>query len=229
MMEESENPMNAATSNRSNDPSSSSFRKGSPAIGKNSIYGLSFHSLSNNDVESNKRDTDDNDQVEIDLNHDFNSQKSDNSTTGIRIHNDTSNAAIQEYSFGRMSSMKRYVKRCSLQRPRMFGAFLISLTCVLPLIITVIVLGSLLQDKIHHKKNKKTTITEVTSNWGAFSFTSNIAAVATDDFRCSTIGKGILAMGGNAVDGAVAAALCLGVVSPGTFVMYVRYVCFVFI
>ncbi|XP_048334514.2 glutathione hydrolase 1 isoform X1 [Ziziphus jujuba] len=41
-------------------------------------------------------------------------------------------------------------------------------------------------------------------------------AVATDDGRCSRIGMNVLREGGHAVDAAVAAALCLGVVGPGS-------------
>ncbi|XP_054821803.1 glutathione hydrolase 1-like isoform X2 [Prosopis cineraria] len=41
-------------------------------------------------------------------------------------------------------------------------------------------------------------------------------AVATDDRRCSRIGSDVLREGGHAVDAAVAAALCLGVVSPAS-------------
>lgn len=41
-------------------------------------------------------------------------------------------------------------------------------------------------------------------------------AVATDDRRCSRIGMEALREGGHAVDAAVAAALCLGVVSPAS-------------
>ncbi|ESQ28763.1 hypothetical protein EUTSA_v10019745mg [Eutrema salsugineum] len=41
-------------------------------------------------------------------------------------------------------------------------------------------------------------------------------AVATDDGRCSKIGMKILRQGGNAIDASVAAALCLGVVSPAS-------------
>ena len=41
-------------------------------------------------------------------------------------------------------------------------------------------------------------------------------AVATDDGRCSEIGMSALQQGGNAIDASVAAALCLGVVSPAS-------------
>ncbi|VVB03756.1 unnamed protein product [Arabis nemorensis] len=41
-------------------------------------------------------------------------------------------------------------------------------------------------------------------------------AVATDDGRCSEIGISVLREGGNAIDASVAAALCLGVVSPAS-------------
>lgn len=40
--------------------------------------------------------------------------------------------------------------------------------------------------------------------------------VATDDGRCSAIGRDMLQDGGNAIDATVAAALCLGVVSPAS-------------
>lgn len=39
-------------------------------------------------------------------------------------------------------------------------------------------------------------------------------AVATDDGRCSELGKQILQQGGNAVDAAVTVTLCLGIVNP---------------
>ncbi|CAN6235227.1 unnamed protein product [Urochloa humidicola] len=46
--------------------------------------------------------------------------------------------------------------------------------------------------------------------------TSPHGAVAADDGRCSRIGRDALRQGGTAVDAAVAAALCLGVVSPAS-------------
>lgn len=42
------------------------------------------------------------------------------------------------------------------------------------------------------------------------------AAVATDDGRCSRVGRDVLREGGHAIDASVAAALCLGVVSPAS-------------
>ncbi|XP_060215525.1 glutathione hydrolase 1-like [Lycium barbarum] len=45
---------------------------------------------------------------------------------------------------------------------------------------------------------------------------ANHGVVATDDGRCSRIGRDVLKEGGHAVDAAVAAALCLGVVSPAS-------------
>lgn len=46
--------------------------------------------------------------------------------------------------------------------------------------------------------------------------TSKNGAVASDDGRCSVIGKDVLKEGGNAIDAAVAASLCLGVVSAAS-------------
>ncbi|XP_059643374.1 glutathione hydrolase 1-like [Cornus florida] len=46
--------------------------------------------------------------------------------------------------------------------------------------------------------------------------TANHGVVATDDGRCSRIGRDVLREGGHAVDASVAAALCLGVVSPAS-------------
>ncbi|XP_043709470.1 glutathione hydrolase 1-like [Telopea speciosissima] len=46
--------------------------------------------------------------------------------------------------------------------------------------------------------------------------TAHNGVVTTDDGRCSRIGRDILKEGGNAVDAAIAAALCLGVVSPAS-------------
>ncbi|XP_078444325.1 glutathione hydrolase 1-like [Wolffia australiana] len=46
--------------------------------------------------------------------------------------------------------------------------------------------------------------------------TSRNGVVAADDGRCSKIGRDVLREGGNAVDAAVATALCLGVVSPAS-------------
>lgn len=45
---------------------------------------------------------------------------------------------------------------------------------------------------------------------------ANRGVVATDDGRCSRIGRDVLREGGHAVDAAVAAAFCLGVVSPAS-------------
>ncbi|KAK9163082.1 hypothetical protein Syun_003984 [Stephania yunnanensis] len=46
--------------------------------------------------------------------------------------------------------------------------------------------------------------------------TSRHGAVATDDGRCSRIGRNVLREGGHAVDATVAAVLCLGVVSAAS-------------
>lgn len=43
---------------------------------------------------------------------------------------------------------------------------------------------------------------------------SEVGVVAADDWRCSEVGAAALRAGGHAVDSAIAAALCLGVVHP---------------
>jgi gamma-glutamyltranspeptidase len=59
---------------------------------------------------------------------------------------------------------------------------------------------------------------------GDFYVSSMSAAVATDDPRCSAIGADILRLGGSAMDAAVAATLCLGVVRTYTRTMS-TYIC----
>lgn len=44
--------------------------------------------------------------------------------------------------------------------------------------------------------------------------TATSGMVASDNSRCSQIGRDVLHSGGNAVDASVAVALCLGVVNP---------------
>ncbi|KAK4437140.1 Glutathione hydrolase 2 [Sesamum alatum] len=49
---------------------------------------------------------------------------------------------------------------------------------------------------------------------GSATVVARHGVVATDEAECSRIGRDVLRRGGHAVDGAVAAALCLGVVNP---------------
>ncbi|WOL00695.1 hypothetical protein Cni_G09408 [Canna indica] len=52
------------------------------------------------------------------------------------------------------------------------------------------------------------------STWGPDAIVSEVGVVAADDGRCSEVGAAALRAGGHAVDAAVAATLCLGVVHP---------------
>jgi len=52
--------------------------------------------------------------------------------------------------------------------------------------------------------------------WAQFSTTSSRGAIATDNALCSDVGLDMLNRGGNAIDAAVAACLCLGVLSPAS-------------
>ena len=57
----------------------------------------------------------------------------------------------------------------------------------------------------------------MTLAWDEFSAFSTTAAVATDNAVCSSIAKDIMM---SAMDAAIAATLCLGVVSPGELSFY---------
>ena len=52
--------------------------------------------------------------------------------------------------------------------------------------------------------------------WNDFQVNSSKGIVATDNALCSQIGADVLTQGGNAIDAAVASALCLGVLSPAS-------------
>lgn len=124
---------------------------------------------------------------------------------------------ILQYKIGRINSINRYVKRFSLQNPRKAGAFYVFIICVLPLLVVIIVLSSFLKDKIYLRGQNSFDFKNQAS-FDDFSTNSTIAAVATDNAICSNIGKQIMLQGGNAMDAAVAATLCLGVISPGIYV-----------
>jgi gamma-glutamyltranspeptidase/glutathione hydrolase/leukotriene-C4 hydrolase len=85
-----------------------------------------------------------------------------------------------------------------------------------------IILLSQRKDGPFVKKNRIYDDTDPINNaeaaeWTTFSATSpGLGVVATDSKTCSEIGVSLLKIGGNAVDAAVASALCLGVVSPGS-------------
>ncbi|KAH1196522.1 Glutathione hydrolase 1 [Glycine max] len=72
------------------------------------------------------------------------------------------------------------------------------------LLVSNLAFASSLEDTNGHPKHK-----------GEVIYAHN-GAVATDDRRCSRIGKDVLREGGHAVDAAVASSLCLGVVSPAS-------------
>lgn len=60
------------------------------------------------------------------------------------------------------------------------------------------------------------TTAAVVANGRRERITAEHGVVATDHGLCSRIGRDVLKEGGHAVDAAVAAALCLGVVSPAS-------------
>ena len=235
MMVENESTISSSSNNNNEMPlgtrHSSNIRKG------NAVYGLSFHSINHEDAENEKNISHNNgfnnngfnhddDESNIDGGMDGQSEKSNSSSSNIRLH-ENSSSPIQEYGFGRLNTMQRYTKRFSFRRPKLFGAIVVCVTCVLPLFVTIIILGSALSGKykisqhLHKNKNNNSNgnsnsnLIENYENWEIFSKISQVSAVATDNSICSAIAQQIMTQGGNAVDAGVAAALCLGVISPG--------------
>jgi Gamma-glutamyltranspeptidase len=225
MMEESE--MNTPSASRS-DPTlpastyySPSFagRKGASSQG---LYNMSFTSIDHVEHDSEKTCINDDDIEEIDLNNDMHTQlrsPKHGDSSGVKTRKDgISPVPVLEYRFGRLNDIRRYFKRISLQRPKVFGGCFVFLILVIPLTVIIIVQSTLLDGKFRFSKHNKKSLQSVPTpgiTWETFSAFSPLAAVATDHAECSAIGKQIMILGGNAVDAAIAATLCLGVVSPG--------------
>ena len=219
MMEESE-PIGTPSGSRNDVTHFSSFhtpvgRKGT----SQGMYNLSFASVTRLDDDIELTGGDDDFVEEIDLHGDMHSHlriSGDGNSSSLNGKND--DTAIMEYRFGRVNDARRCVKSFSLQRPRIYGALIICVIVVIPLLIVIIVQSAFLHVK------KSPVFTEMINptismkdpiTWETFSASSKIAAVATDHAECSLIGRNIMIAGGNAIDAAVAGTLCLGVVSPG--------------
>lgn len=195
-------------------------------VTSNGIHSLSFASIDHKDhfnPDDEETGKDEDDVEEIDLHNDMNRQlrlsKGGDSSSVHQINDDNcSKGQILEYGFGRLNSARRCLKRFSLKRPRVFGGCIVIIAVVLPLLITVAVQAYHLNIKLskHNRKIVNILPATATQTWDEFSAFSTIAAVATDNAVCSSIAKNIMMSGGNAVDAAIAATLCLGVVSPGT-------------
>lgn len=108
-----------------------------------------------------------------------------------------------------------------INHPRLFGILSGMLLVGIPLLAWIIVL---LSDEADGGGGDD-TLSQMTSDdvatWQQFyASTYNIVrgsgAVATDVGECSQIGVDILSKGGNAVDAAIAAAFCLGILSPAS-------------
>lgn len=117
---------------------------------------------------------------------------------------------FQSYSLSRLFAS--WCTGLSYKRPRLFGATVVVLALVIPFMIATIVLSSLLISHLHSSDKSPTSSA---NDYSDYSVTSSLGVVATDNPICSQIGADVLDRGGNAVDAAVAAAFCLGVISPG--------------
>ncbi|KAJ3693681.1 hypothetical protein LUZ60_009161 [Juncus effusus] len=104
-------------------------------------------------------------------------------------------------------------KGVMIRRIWLFSISSLLIVIVLLLSVLVIITG-INNTKItlasHHHDHKL----ELKSTEGPEIVKSKIGVVAADDGRCSEIGANMLKAGGHAVDAAVAATLCLGVVHP---------------
>ena len=129
-------------------------------------------------------------------------------TTDASSHGQSS-PMLMEYNSSRFNICWRCMKR----RPRTCGALIVFAVCVLPLMITTGLLAAMVDWKWTGMRGSSINGNPV---WQDFVVHSDTAAVATDDARCSFIGKDMLAQGGSAIDAAIAATMCLGVVSPGS-------------
>ena len=126
----------------------------------------------------------------------------------------TSHLPVLEYRPTRCNGCWRFMRR----HPRTCGAMATFVVCVLPLLVTTGLLAGLLGGAPMGKHGRASGASNSGGGpaWTDFLVRTDDAAVATDDARCSLIGRDVLLRGGNAVDAAVAATLCLGVVSPGS-------------
>jgi gamma-glutamyltranspeptidase len=91
-----------------------------------------------------------------------------------------------------------------------------TLMLILAGIITVLLIVLLTQTLFAQNNSGNDNFQYNDPTLDVFHVTSTKGAVATDSTPCSQIGANVLSLGGNAVDAAIAATLCLGVVSPAS-------------
>lgn len=110
------------------------------------------------------------------------------------------------------------------KRPILTGVLGTFIALVLPFMISLIVVETRYKNALEEldaARNLADSLQQqkMQSNvdpWAKFEVTSEEGVVATDVEACSEIGVDIMRNGGNAIDAAVASALCLGVLNPSS-------------
>lgn len=122
--------------------------------------------------------------------------------------------AVRTYSPGMFQSILRQIEGAMMQNPRKYSILTI---CMMFLILILFIIVLALSIVINSRSPPpQSTSTDDSDLWSTFESSSYLGVVATDHPTCSSIGVNILNLGGNAVDGAIASKLCLGVVSPAS-------------